>query len=245
MTKRLICCDCGVINRVPSYRINEIPRCGTCGKRLAEPTVVKAFREAYRHRRWAIPVVIVLLVLEVNWPFRPETTVPPITAPSAPAPPDKAPVPSIPTQNSVANQPPVSAAPPPSCVDRPQPLQGLYRSYDTTQPLAPLTIQTTAGSNYFVKLEDAASGWEVMSFFVHGGTTLNAEVPFGNFVLKYATGDFWCGGADLFGRDTATFKAEDTFTFKPTEDGVTGWTVELIQQPGGNLQTTPIPRSQF
>jgi hypothetical protein len=85
------------------------------------------------------------------------------------------------------------------CASRPQPNQGIYARYDQSPNVAPLTLRTESGSNYFVKIEDAISGRPIRSFYVYGGSTLQAQVPAGSFVLKYATGGDWCGDRELFG----------------------------------------------
>ena len=88
-----------------------------------------------------------------------------------------------------------------------------------------------------------------MSFFIRGGSAIDAKMPLGRFILKYATGKSWCGDLDLFGSDTATYKADYIFTFeqKFTDGGYTleGHTVELILQRNGNLQTSRINREAF
>jgi hypothetical protein len=35
-------------------------------------------------------------------------------------------------------------------------------------------------------------------------------MPAGDFILKYATGQVWCGDTDLFGPDTTTSRAKAT-----------------------------------
>jgi hypothetical protein len=50
-----------------------------------------------------------------------------------------------------------------------------------------MTIRTAPGYNYFVKLEEAATHSPVLGFFIHGGSTVTANVPLGRLELKYAT----------------------------------------------------------
>ncbi|MFZ0425463.1 MAG: hypothetical protein WAL80_21500 [Xanthobacteraceae bacterium] len=135
-----------------------------------------------------------------------------------------------------------SVAPAASCAAKPQPREGIYKWYGPMwgQDIAELTIKTALGSNYFIKLEDL-SGRAARAYFLHGGSTQTFPVPLGTFALKYATGQSWCGEDELFGENTATNKADDTFTF----EGDTHWSVELILQRNGNLGTRSIPRSQF
>ncbi len=88
-----------------------------------------------------------------------------------------------------------------------------------------------------------------MLFFIHGGQSLEARVPLGNFKIKYAAGYEWCGAKEKFGPETILSEARDVFPFKRsfTRDGYTTshWTVELILRPGGNLRTKTLPREAF
>lgn len=127
------------------------------------------------------------------------------------------------------------------CARFPQPATGVQAVYYADERITPLTIKTRAGGGYFVKLVESISGNVAMTFFIVGGETLRARVPEGSFVLKYATGDQWCGAVNLFGSETVTKQAEELFIF--TEGG--GYTVELIARKGGNLRTKAIDRGQF
>ena len=186
---------------------------------LPEPPVVTAIHQIYRFRRFA-PVAILGAILILAVPNW-----------SAIAP------------NAAPQREPLKACKPL------HPSDGAYEFYGDVVQIAPMTIRTARGSNYFVKLEEAANQNPVLAFFIHGGSTVTANVPLGRFVLKYATGTSWCGLEEMFGPDTATFKANDIFTFARefTEDGYTtsSWTVELIQQKAGNLKTSRINRSDF
>ncbi len=71
------------------------------------------------------------------------------------------------------------------------------------------------------------------------------DVPLGSYELKYATGKTWYGLDYLFGPNTSYYKADDVFRFSKTGDGVSGWTVELFQQVGGNLETKKISEDDF
>lgn len=85
-------------------------------------------------------------------------------------------------------------SPPPNdvCANRPQPYQGLYARHEQHPDVAPLTLRTASGSNYVVKINEAASGRPVLSLFLYGGSSFEIQVPRGAFVLKYATGNMWC-----------------------------------------------------
>jgi hypothetical protein len=66
----------------------------------------------------------------------------------------------------------------------------------------PFTIESSAGSNYFVKIINSVNNQPVVSFFVHGGQNLATRVPTVTFAIRDATGDKWCGEQNLFGTST-------------------------------------------
>jgi hypothetical protein len=138
-----------------------------------------------------------------------------------------------------------SVTSPPACQAHTQPRQGVFAYYDLAPAVARLTIRTAADANYFVKLEHLQSGAPSMTFFIRGNSTLEAKVPLGDYIIKYASGDLWCDESDLFGPGTTIKQADDIFTFAEDEEGISHWTIELIKQRGGNLGTRSIPRSKF
>ena len=85
--------------------------------------------------------------------------------------------------------------------------------------------------------------------YMQGGQPLTVNVPVGTYELRYAVCQVWYGPVYKFGPDTAYAKADDLFAFSVTRtiDGwsYSEWTVELILQTGGNLETTPIDASEF
>jgi hypothetical protein len=70
-------------------------------------------------------------------------------------------------------------------------------------------------------------------------------VPLGTYELRYASGKRWYGTQCLFGRQTVYSKAEKLFSFHVEDNRVVGYTIELILQAGGNLQTSQISREEF
>lgn len=119
----------------------------------------------------------------------------------------------------------------------------------------PLTIKTASKSNYYVKLQKVGttSNTPVMTMFIRGGETLSTKVPPGNYVVKYATGDDWHGEEYLFWDTTRFYKTDEVFEFIVETEYVgsgvhyvyRGYTVELIEQISGNLETTEIPATEF
>ena len=139
-------------------------------------------------------------------------------------------------QHQSANGTPVE------CASRPQPKSGVYGIFSQRARLATLTIKTPPDANYMVKLDDAYTREPVMSLYVPAGTTQDVEVPIGQYVLKSASGERWCGDNELFGTSTSTSIAIETFSFASAD---VHWTVELIRQKSGNLRQRAIPRSEF
>jgi len=128
-----------------------------------------------------------------------------------------------------------------ACATRPQPNEGVYARYDQSPSVAPLTLRTESGSNYFVKIVDAISGRPILSFFVFGGSTFRVEIPAGSFILKYAMGNNWCGDRELFGASTQIAQTDRIFQF----DDDHGYRIDLIQRKNGNLPTKTIGRESF
>ena len=126
------------------------------------------------------------------------------------------------------------------------PVTGLYRDYSNTVRIAPLTIRTSnGGQNYFVKLVDYLSEETSMTYFIRSGQSINIDVPIGEYEIRYATGKVWYGESILFGNQTQYSKADRVFSFSRTTDGVSGYTIELISQPSGNLRTARISPSEW
>lgn len=118
----------------------------------------------------------------------------------------------------------------------------------TNRPaVAPLAINTNPGSDYYVKLVDATYGTPAMAIFVKGGQPLEVEVPLGSYYIHYASGKNWQGEAVRFGLGNLTsyHEAGKRFDFIHRNDHISGYTIELIRQTGGNLSTKSISAAQF
>lgn len=215
-TRELRCSNCGSLNRIGAYGIDKLPRCGKCQSGLPEPLRKRILRRLYASRH----LIIIAVGVGAVAIFRPSILT------------DFLP------DNSTANPTTAATA---SCAGVSQPWTGLYASYNPLERVSHLTIKTSPGGYYFVKLEDSITARPVMSFFLRGGESFRQDVPEGSFVLKYATGDVWCGERALFGPTTSTHKADEVFEFSET----VGYTVELIARKSGNLRTRAIDRSQF
>ena len=111
--------------------------------------------------------------------------------------------------------------------------------------VAPFSVMTQVGSDYYIKLESVDTQKTVMTAYIRGGDTLKTKVPVGSYILKYASGVQWYGTKNYFGDDTSFSKADEVFFFRRTYDGYEGYTVELILQQHGNLHTSNIGKSNF
>ncbi len=214
--RELRCTRCGAVNRVGAYGLDKRPRCGKCQSGLPEPLGKRLLRRFYAFRYFIMIAAgvgaVAIFKPSILTDFLPD--------------------------RSTAKSPTAAAA---GCAGISQPWTGLYASYNPLERVSRLTIKTSPGASYFVKLEDAVTARPVMTLFLRGGETLKQEVPEGSFVLKYATGDTWCGEQGLFGPNTSTFEASEVFEFSEA----TGYTVELIARKGGNLRTRTIERGRF
>lgn len=129
------------------------------------------------------------------------------------------------------------------------PEQPLPNTGDTDNPdlngIAPLEIKASSGANYWVKIDEANTNLHVVSYFIRSGETLNIQMPLGSYTIKYATGQKWYGPEYLFGNNTVYSKADNVFIFESNGYETNGYTLELIMQENGNLQTENIDKGQF
>lgn len=135
--------------------------------------------------------------------------------------------------------------PPPTCVQYLFPPQGLSEDQSGTERSATLTIRTAPGLSYLVKLDNVAIGSPALLFFLEGGPPLEARVPLGQFKLKYAAGNHWCGDSDLFGDDIFFNEAAETLTVTRPAAGAARQTIELPLRSTGNFVARRITRSEF
>ena len=125
------------------------------------------------------------------------------------------------------------------------PQNGISKLYSYNSRVAPLEFNTAGNSHFYIKLVDHTTGKTVMTVFVRSGSRVDVDVPLGDYIIKYASGDSWYGEEHLFGDETSYIAADDVFNFYQTDEGVSGYTITLYQVPGGNLQTNEIEASDF
>lgn len=215
VTREVKCARCGAVNRVGAYGVDRVPRCGKCHQALPEPLGKRFLRRVVASRRMILLAAIAGGLVLIK--------------------------PTIFTEWFSIDRQSDKTSLVDACSTYPQPFTSIRSVYDVSERVAPLTIKTRSGGGYFVKLEEAGTRRPIMSFYLRGGEILEEQVPEGSFVLKYATGDRWCGETRLFGPTTTVKQADQIFAF---EEGQ-GYTVELIARKGGNLRTMAIDRNQF
>ena len=131
------------------------------------------------------------------------------------------------------------------------PINGDIQYYSTKSlSEATLTIKVPSGDrSTYVKLKDAIYKTDVLSVFIRAGKTVTIKMPLGSYKLNYANGKKWYGTEFLFGPNTSYNATDDVFKFERTTDQnyeyFSQWTVELIMQQQGNLQTRKINPRDF
>ncbi|WP_457748250.1 hypothetical protein [Sulfurimonas sp.] len=125
------------------------------------------------------------------------------------------------------------------------PYSGQEQKFVSNESIAPLTIKTSTGANYLVKIVDYYSKSNIMTIFIKGGDTIKTKVPLGTFEIRYASGNHWYGYNHLFGDNTSYRKANQSFDFKNTGYKTTGYTLTLYHVLNGNLRTSHMNSSEF
>jgi len=129
--------------------------------------------------------------------------------------------------------------------EKPLPHSGSVQLYTNAAREAPLEIKAAEGTHHFVKLVDNYSHAPVLTVFLRGGTTINIEVPFGTYEVRYASGQSWHGYEYLFGPHTTYSRAERLFTFQRVGNEISGFSITLYQVAHGNLPTSAIRPTDF
>lgn len=122
----------------------------------------------------------------------------------------------------------------------------IVRNYFGWGDVAPLKIVTVQGRYYFVKVVDWSSERLLFTAFIRGGEPFEVTVPIGSYEIRYASGTEWYGPTLDFGATASYAKCDERFDFTLNRDGSTnGFTIELIMQEYGNLETEPIADDEF
>lgn len=134
----------------------------------------------------------------------------------------------------------------PVLIAEPRPQSGTYaENFEGKEAVAPLEIESQAGSDYYVKVVNAANNVDTLAIYIRGGETIEVDVPLGNYEIRYASGNTWYGIDDRFGSETSFNKANEIFSFVQNNYQISGYTITLYQLVDGNLQTVSIDESEF
>jgi hypothetical protein len=126
------------------------------------------------------------------------------------------------------------------------PANGHVRPPINASETAPFRILTTGNdTHYYLKLEGSGTGRSALTVFVRSGHQVDMRVPFGTYIVKYASGQKWYGYTHLFGPNTAYTKADSTFAFRREGNQIKGFSITLYTIEGGNLRTLPITPKDF
>ena len=128
--------------------------------------------------------------------------------------------------------------------------------------VCPLTVKTSAGSDYYVYLKylreptntkesrirknNVKPPYESdIAFYITGGQTVSIEVPIGTYSFFYATGNTFYNTDILFGDNTSHFKSSETLDFYADSQYYQGHTITLYKVVDGNFDTKEIKESDF
>lgn len=146
---------------------------------------------------------------------------------------------------------------------QPEPKSGyIFEDITDFDCLAPLSIETTGDGGYYFVIDplkfpaphddeagkiyaDIMAKYSYFRLYIRAGSTVNIDLPLGEYEVYYAHGSSWYGEEDLFGPETVYYKCDDTFLFEETATGYNGWTISLALTPNGNLDTDLISESDF
>jgi len=225
MTEIIVCPNCGQKNRIQENEKDKA-KCGKCWtslgdniKRNLTDEQLKSNNVSYFFQEpwffWSILIIGFIIFININD--------------------SKSPTTKQTTKKEIKNNYPIVS----------MPYSGKIQKIVSSESVAPLTIQTSAGVNYLVKIVDYYSKSEIMTVFVRGGDTTKIKIPLGLYEIKYASGKKWYGYQHLFGYETSYSKAETSFSFENTGYQITGYTITLYRVSNGNLRTSQINQSEF
>ena len=113
-------------------------------------------------------------------------------------------------------------------------------------------LTVNSGSrDMLIKVEGAYDSSRYIYFFVRADSSATINVPDGDYIVKYASGDVYYGdGAEkIFGRDTSYTEADDTMSFSTSYSGNSVYysviTLTLYAVAGGNLGSYSIDPGDF
>lgn len=146
----------------------------------------------------------------------------------------------------------------------PEPENGFLFSDITDQGFgtATLKVQSSGSGGYYLVVKpikfsgsfteswrntalELQAKYSSVQFYVRSYSTVEVEVPLGEYKIYFAQGDTWYGETELFGEETQFFKCDKTFLFEKNTSGENGWTVSLSPVQNGNLNIYSIDEADF
>ncbi len=105
--------------------------------------------------------------------------------------------------------------------------------------LDPVSLYCSApvGSYEQIRFKHLAGG-SIIKFYAHGESTVEIQIPLGEYEIYYATGETWYGEEEAFGKDTIYSKCEGTFDFSNNSQ----YTLHI---PDGNFFVYKIEANEF
>ncbi len=120
-----------------------------------------------------------------------------------------------------------------------------FLTYPPEQSIAPLNISTTGSNDFFVRLVDTSSSYQVIKIYIRGGDTFSGRMPIGSYELRYAIGSTWHGEDEAFGSNTLYQKSSEILSFRENDTGYSGYSIKLYKIQNGNLHTNSIQSADF
>lgn len=111
--------------------------------------------------------------------------------------------------------------------------------------MAPFKVSAPSGASYAIRMVDARSGEELLTFFVRAGESHELPVPLGSYKVKMASGSKWYGLAVRFGPDTQYSELPGLTSFTVDGDQLSGHEVQLSRVRNGNLRPVKISPDAF
>jgi DnaJ domain len=118
------------------------------------------------------------------------------------------------------------------------PRSGVYKKnvFVNSSYSAPFQITNNLVNNVLLKLVKVGDTAEAISIFVRAGEMVKVEIPFGTYIVKYASGNKWYGDIIRFGPDTQYGEFSELFEFKQDGDQAVGNQIRLTKMRDGNLK---------
>lgn len=139
--------------------------------------------------------------------------------------------------------------------------ESLYLKLSQIRPATGRTFARRTGNGYstitvkagdydaYIKLENIQNPAVYTAFYVRAGEEYTFYMGDGEYILKYATGEYWYDEDTFFGENTVYTRADETIEFTTTTSGntvtYTTVTFTLYSVAGGNAPTSAVDADNF